>query len=291
MAISITFRLIITFAITLTFIAGCRKINDLNMPYIKIKLGENIEQVARNSGAPSFQVRKLAGNHRYEISELAPEVVIHYTPPGYEIKISPAFSLSLYADEQNHNNLSVDEASITPHYDAKSNIAVRAVVDNIVAQFNTGKWTRFIPDNCPAITGRSAILNQEGNVGNQSSCPLDPRYKITELEWDTLLESAQQYQWLGDGVRAELHIHRTGTTADPLYFISLEFKDAAITALQEQKNLAAELQEGDAAGWGSTARYHAELEEIRKKVKILEENALKRGDNVLSRNHLRNAVP
>lgn len=283
MTSSITTKLIVIFGITLTIIAGSKKISDLNMSNIKFKLRENIEQVARSSGAPSFHVRRLAGNHRYEISGLPPEVVIYYTPPGYEIKISPAFSLSLYADERNHNNLSVDEVSITPKYDAKSNKSVRALVDNIVAQFNDGKWKRLIPQHCPAVTGRSAILNAEGNVGNQHSCPLDPHYKITESEWNTLLKNAQQYHWLGDGVRAELHITRTGTAADPLYFVSLEFKDETISTLLEQENLAIELREGDAAGWGSTARYRVEQEQIRKEVKLLEENAIRRGDKVVPR--------
>lgn len=51
----------------------------------------------------------------------------------------------------------------------------------------------------------------------------------------------------------------------------------------DQENQARDLKEGDAKGWGSTAKYMQGKKETEARNKILEANAIKRGDTVVPR--------
>jgi hypothetical protein len=49
----------------------------------------------------------------------------------------------------------------------------------------------------------------------------------------------------------------------------------------DEKNLAEKLAEGDKKGWNSTSKYKAGIIKREEKIKVLEANAVKRGDSLV----------
>lgn len=269
------------YATLLLILCACKKPDVNRAPEIIFDLNGGIEQTARGSGAPEFQITKVAGAHLYNVAGLAPNVVAHYTRPGFEVKISPIFALTLYADEG--ISLAVEQVYIQVANNFASDKAASSLIGEIVAQFKRGKWRRFIPKYCPAVSGRSVILDAHGEVNSALECPLDPEYNMTEQEWRIVLQANPSFEWIGDGIHAVLNIASLGSPSKPDYMIRLTFSDAAIKERRERERLASELKKGDAAGWHSTERYKAEQKQTESKISTLEENAIRRGDKLAPR--------
>lgn len=58
-----------------------------------------------------------------------------------------------------------------------SHESAKAFIERLIAQFNGAKWKRFIPELCPAITGRSSFLEEEEQVDQIWNCPRQMRYE------------------------------------------------------------------------------------------------------------------
>ncbi|MFZ6751592.1 hypothetical protein [Undibacterium sp. Ren11W] len=254
------------------------------MTEIKLDIGKNIVETAKASGVPRFQVGSTAGMVSYSINQIPADITAHFIRPGYEISVAPLFSLKIYADEDLKNNLAVDEVYLAIDNKIKTHAAGQAFVAQLIAQFQRGKWQRLIDESCPAVTGRSSFLNAVGELDVMSNCALDPNYKLSAEEWLLMMVRGHTYQWLGDGVIAELEVKWAAYGAgDITYVITLTFKDFAIRTKRDAENEATRLKEGDAQGWNSTADSIKNAKETEIKIKLLEENALKRGDKVLAR--------
>jgi len=253
------------------------------MDEIKFDLGKNIHITAKESGAPRFGVESHWGLKIYELVDLAPDIVVRYAREGYEIEMKSLFSVTMYADAENNNDLALErvEFMYSPRA-GKSHQQARALVDDLIRQFTKGQWKRRIRDTCPAVAGRSSYLNEHGKV--DGSCPLDPAFQIPMQDWLPLMAMTQRYEWLGDGVIAELIIHYREDTDGVTYSIDVEFQDFAIENRRYAAQEASELAEGDKKGWNSTANHKKDLAKALLEVKRLEDNAVKRGDVLVSRN-------
>lgn len=254
------------------------------MPEVKFDIGRNILETARHSGAPRFATRNVAGVVSYELVDLPPDIPVIYQRQGYEIKAVPLFALTLYANEASNDGLAVQTASLQfSKAAARSHEAAEAFAADLIAQFQRGKWKRHIDELCPAVTGRSAFLNESGEPERIGFCSLDPQYKLTSDEWIRLMGKTQNYQWTGDGVIATLTIGYSVDVRGITYSFDLEFEDWATVIRREEKNLLRELAEGDAQGWNSTIEHKEEKLKRKGLVKLLEENARRRGDTIVPR--------
>lgn len=257
---------------------GVNKVNEVNFD-----IGKNIIEATKTSGAPSFSTQNIDGLLMYD-ANLSPQVPVRYDRPGYEIIVSPIFSLTLYADKKSNNNLSIQTASLqTSTRTIKSHAAAQEFVEQFKIQFRKGKWRRYIDDLCPAVTGRSTFINESGQFEQIEACALDPEYKLSDEEWKFLMQSQQNYKWVGDGVLAKLTVgyHDFGRGLE--YAIDLDFDDLQLKIKRDEKNLLEELSEGDAKGWRSTEQHVNNINEIKARLKILEKNAVERGDRLISR--------
>jgi hypothetical protein len=253
------------------------------MKEVQFDIGKNIVETAKASGALGYSTQNIDGLLMYDAS-LAPDVPVRYTRPGYEIIISPAFSLTLYADKKNNNNLGVQTASLqAATRTMKSHAAAREFVEKIKLQFKKGKWQRYLDDFCPAVTGRSTFLNESGEVRQIEACALDPDYKLSDEDWIVLMESTQNYEWIGDGVIARLTIRFNDFGRGLEYSIDLDFDDLLLKTKRDEKNLLEHLSKGDANGSRSTENHLKNMAEIKARIGILEKNAVGRGDAVISR--------
>lgn len=253
------------------------------MSEVQFDIGKNIVDAARASGAQGYSTQNIDGLLMYD-ANLTPDIPVRYARSGYEIVVSPTFSLTLYADRKSNNNLAVQTASLqTSTRTIRSHAAAREFVDKLVLQFKNGKWLRYIDDLCPAVTGRSTLLNEAGHVEQIEACALDPDYKLSDEEWAYLMQSTQNYEWVGDGVLAKLTVgfHDFGRGLE--YAIDLEFDDLFLKEKRDKENLLQELSEGDAKGWRSTENHLKNMAEIKARIGILEKNAVKRGDSVILR--------
>jgi hypothetical protein len=262
----------------LTQILGAKPMSE-----VQFDIGKNIVDAARASGAQGYSTQNIDGLLMYD-ANLTPDVPVRYARPGYEIVVSPIFSLTLYADRKSNNNLAVQTASLqTSTRTIRSHAAARDFVDKLVLQFKNGKWLRYIDDLCPAVTGRSTLLNEAGHVEQIEACALDPDYKLSDEEWAFLMQLTQNYEWVGDGVLAKLTVgfHDFGRGLE--YAIDLEFDDLSLKEKRDKENLSQELSAGDAKGWRSTENHLKNMAEIKARRGILEKNAVKRGDALVVR--------
>lgn len=252
------------------------------MREVKFDLGRNIQTTAKESGAPRFGTESHWGLHIYEIIDMAPGIIVRFAREGYEIEMKSLFSVTMYADSENNNNLGVErvEFMYSPHA-VKSHQEARDLVNDLIRQFTKGKWKRYISETCPAVTGRSAYLDLKGNVNG--SCALDPGFQLPMEDWLPLMAMTQRYEWLGDGVIAELIIHYREDSDGVTYSIDVEFQDFAIENRRYAAQEARELAEGDKKGWNSTEIHKKDMAEALLEVKRLEDNAVKRGDALVSR--------
>ena len=251
------------------------------MHVIKVDLGNNIEITAKESGAPRFGVENHWGLKIYELVNLRPDVVVRFSRPGFEIDATPLFALTMFADSENKNDMAVENIILQYDYSASSHQTGKAFVEDIVKQFNRGKWRRHIRDNCPATSGRSAYLDENGII--RGTCPLDPAYVPPIEDWLQLMRLGKEYEWLGSGVLAKLSVQYDEDTRGLTYSINLEFQDFAIDNRRNDAAQARELIEGDQKGWNSTKNYKDGIAKRQAVVKLMEENAVKRGDHLVPR--------
>jgi hypothetical protein len=254
------------------------------MPEIKFAIGNNIHETAKRSGAPRFSTRNIAGLISYKLIDLPPDIPAHYVRPGFEITASPLFAFTLYADEEHNNGLAVQTARLQfSSAMAKSHDSAQAFVENMITQFEKGKWKRHIDELCPAVTGRSTFLNEAGEPGQIAGCPLDPQHRLSKGDWIRLMRLTQDYEWIGDGVLATLTVGFSDDVRGITYDMTLEFDDLAIKNRGDQSNLDRMLAEGDKNGWNSTANEKKDIAALKARIKTLEDNARKRGDMVIPR--------
>ena len=254
------------------------------MPEIRFDMGKNIHETAKNSGAPKYSTRNIEGYISYSIVNLAPEVIVKYVRPGYAFTADPLFAFTLYADKEMDSKLGVETAALQYNTDTiSSHETAKIFIENLISQFQKGNWKRYLRDSCPAVTGRSAFVNESGERERIGFCPLDPAYRLTPEEWIAMIGDTQKYQWLEDGVLASLTISYSNDSRGLTYSIELELDDFAIKTRREEEQQMKDLAEGDAGGWNSTEDYKKGMLARQLRIKAWEEAARKRGDTVLRR--------
>ena len=97
------------------------------------------------------------------------------------------------------------------------------------------------------------------------------------------MEMGKYYDWLGDGVLARLTVDFDEDTRGLTYNLNLEFKDFAVNQRRIEAQHALKLIEGDKKGWHSTENHKKAIVRNREKLKILEANAIRRGDHLVLR--------
>jgi hypothetical protein len=252
---------------------------------VKFNIGENIIEAAKESGAPRWSTRNIQGIISYDLVGMPIDIPLVYQRPGYDVTAMPIYSFTMYADKESNNNLAVETANLLFDTDAlKTHTSAKIFVENLIAQFQRGKWKRYVDNLCPAVTGRSSILNKAGEPDLELTCPLDPGYRLTSDEWKLMMSmGGQRYQWLGDGVLARLDVDYSDDIRGITYSIRLAFENFAVRKRRDEANRLRDLAEGDANGWKSTENEARGIAERKLEIKVLEDNARKRGDAVLPR--------
>ena len=267
----------------LSGLAGCGKLGGQKVAEIKFDLGKNIVDTAKASGVPSFQVSETAGLVDYSINGIPKDVVAYYTRPGYEINWRPIFAFTMYADRDISPNLPVETVSLQfDNRTIKTHAEAQALIEQTIAQFQRGKWQRYFdPEWDVLLTGRSSLLDEHGKI---ASVPMtiDPAYKIPAEDWPAVAEKRPTWRWVGDGVLARLRVSGSVGSLGLSYDISLDFDLLDVKLKRDAENLARKLKEGDANGWNSTAEHESDKKKRAALNKRLIENAIKRGDTVVS---------
>lgn len=248
---------------------------------VTVDIGKNIGNTAKESGAPRYGVENHWGLHIYELVNIKPDVVVKFRRPGFEITATPLFALTMYADSENNNDLAVEKIELQYSYHAKNHQDAKKFINSIVKQFQLGKWKRFIGETCPAVMGRSTYLDINNKVSN--SCPLDPAFQPPMEDWLLLLRLTTCYEWIGDGVLATLSVGFDEDSRGLTYNIDIELQDFAINERRNAAAQALKLAEGDKKGWRSTESYKKGMADNKAAIKILEANAVRRGDRIVSR--------
>jgi hypothetical protein len=270
-------------ASALTGLAGCDDTKGQKMQAIEIDLGKDIVETARSSGVPEFQAQKVNNTIIYSVTAIPPERPVRFTRSGYEIVWQPAFGLDIYGSVLRGSI--ADSASISLDSNLTSHAAAQAFVEQTVAQFAKGKWQRYHdPVWDVLLTGRSSMLDEAGHIAT-TVMTIDPAYKVPPVDWPALAKSGPIWRWVGDGVLASLTIGFTEreTSAAPQYSMDLEFELLDVYTKQLAENGDQKRKEGDAKGWNSTAKHEAAKKERAELNKRLIANAIKRGDQVVSR--------
>jgi hypothetical protein len=264
--------------------AAAHSLRGKDMFEIKVDIGQNIFETAKKSGAPKYSTKNIAGVVIYEQKSKPFDVPVRYHRQGYDITALPLFALTLYADEANANGLAVERITLQFSKDAAvSHTSAQEFVRDLISQFQNGKWKRYIGEFCPAVTGRSAFLNEAGEPGQIGSCPLDPAYRLSADDWIGMTSMTLNYKWIGDEVLATLTVRHADDTRGITYSIDLEFDDLTLKRRREQTNLARKLAEGDAQGRNSTVKDKEAKLARKSRIKLLEENAQRRGDAIVPR--------
>ena len=250
---------------------------------IKFDLGKNIVDTARASGVPKFQTDNIAGLISYSVNQIPAEIPARFVRPGFEVSVSPLWAFSLRADRDRTPDDLVYKATLQINT-IKSHDTAQAFVEQLLAQFAKGKWKRYITDSCPAVTGRSSWLNAAGTLNLEGAVCPDSTYKLTRDDWLTVMRDSQRYRWIGDGVIAALSINFGDNPATGVaYQMFLEFE---LEDVQKKRNAQADadhIKEGEAKGWNTAAKAAKGKIETEAMNKLLEANAIKRGDQVVAR--------
>jgi len=277
-------RLALYVVALVTILIGYRSLKASDMLEIKVDIGRNIVETAKNSGAPKFSTRNIAGLVSYSIDSLPANIPVTFIKPQFQGSFAPIFALTMYADHENNNDLAVTDIVLQFSTDSlKDHSSGQAFVDTLNAQFRVKKWKRHIPALCPAVTGRSNYIEADGTIGIIEACPLDPSHKMNSAEWRELAIGGLSYEWVGDGIIAYLLVRAPEDSRGITYDVSLEYSDQSIKSKRDEKNWAEKRAEGDKLGWNSTSKYKAGIIELENKTKVLEANAVKRGDLLVPR--------
>ena len=259
------------------------KLGSQKLAEIQFDLGKNIVETAKASGVPRFQVSNTAGYIDYSVAPVPEAIPAHYMRAGYEIIWQPIFAFTMNADKDIDPALLVETVSLQLNNDKyETHHEAQALVEQTIAQFQRGKWQRYFdPEWDVLLTGRSSLLDEHGQI---ASVPMtiDPAYKIPPQDWPALAEKRPTWRWVGDGVLASLRVSGSVGSLGLSYDISLDFDLLDVKLKRDAENLAQKRKEGDAKGWNSTAKYEAEKKNSAALNKRLIENAIKRGDTVVS---------
>ena len=268
-------------AVVLAALGTVTLVSGKQMQEIKFDLGHDIVDTAKASGVPRFNARNVDGYISYSVNGLAPTVQAHYTRPGFEILWQPIFAFTMYGDQKRGRKVEV--ASLQLDKEFASDSEAQAFVEQTIAQFQKGKWQRYYdPTWDTLLTGRSSILDRNGGIESQAMT-IDPAYKIEPPDWAALVRGGATWRWVGEGVLASLAVNVDAGVgaAPPTYRIDLDFSVLDIKLKQDEDNAAAERKKYDAMGKPATADYEKSKVDRLAELKIMEANALKRGDRVL----------
>ncbi len=152
-----------------------------------------------------------------------------------------------------------------------------------------GKWKRYYdPEWDVLLTGRSSLLDEKGGVIDGPRT-IDPIYAIPAADWSIVVSSTANWRFVGDGVLATLSVYNLGGDGpggndqrEPDYKLDMAFDLLAVKLKRDAENLARDLSQGDAKGWNSTAEHEADKKKAAARIKVLEANAIRRGDAVVS---------
>lgn len=255
-----------------------------NMEHIKFDLGKNIVETARMSGVPKFTARDIEGYVSYSTNGIPKELPAVFDRPPYRVSFAPLFAFTMYADVSNKNNLAVH--NVTLQFDTRefqSHEYAQSFVSNLTQQMAKAGWLRYISEDCPAVSGRSTLLDKDGVLDPMPGCPLDPVYRIHPSEWTAVMASEQSYQWTADGILAKLRISFSEGKNEILYRVFMEFDEATVKNRRDKEFLIRDLAAGDQKGWKSNEKYARRQKEEAMLIKNLETNAELRGDLVLKR--------
>ena len=269
-------------------LTACTELKGSKMQEIKFDLGKNIVETAKASGVPKFNVDSTAGLVQYEVHDIPAGITAKYIRSGYEVVLGAVHAFSISSDKEISASLPVQSARLGFSSKAfKTHESAKAFVDQVISQFQKGSWQRYAdPESRVLLTGRSSLLNEKGDLEFRYSTPIDPGYKISPKDWIAIVAEGIQYEWAGDGVLAVLDIkfndyRETNPEMGLYYSIGLEFTDLANHIKKLDERIAQDNKEGDAKGWNSTAKYEASKKSRQALNKILEANALKRGDSIV----------
>ncbi|KHK58059.1 hypothetical protein PI87_06525 [Ralstonia sp. A12] len=253
------------------------------MTEIRFDLGKNIVDTARASGVPTFSTDNIDGYISYSVSPVPDAVVAHYMREGFEVRWHPIFSLAMRADEKRFPDRRVQSVSLLLNDKIiKTHAEAQALVEQTIAQFQRGKWQRYYdPEWDVLLTGRSSLLNENGQFGRFPRT-IDPAYKIPAEDWPAVVQQGPIWRWVGDGVLAQLSVKGDAGTLGLSYDVRLNFDLLDVALKRDAENLAQQLKEGDAKGWNSTAEHEADKKKRAALNKRLIENAINRGDAVVS---------
>ncbi|MGJ9419480.1 hypothetical protein ACHAC9_17225 [Massilia sp. CMS3.1] len=135
-----------------------------------------------------------------------------------------------------NNNIAIQSASLRASTRTiKSHFAAKEFVEELKLQFKKGRWQRYIDELCSALTGRSTFLNEIGKIEQLEACALDPDYKLSDKEWKFLMQSTQNYEWIGDGVLAKLTVGFNDFVRGLEYPVDFDFDDFLLKLREAKK--------------------------------------------------------
>lgn len=250
---------------------------------IKFDLGKNIVETARASGVPRFQTGNVNGLIDYSVNQISAELPARFTRPGYEVSVAPLWAFTLNANHKRTADDLVYKSTLQINT-IKSHDAAQAFVEQLLGQFAKGKWKRYIWESCPAVTGKSSLLNENGQLDTGTVCSLDPSFKLDRSDWLAMMSTGKFYRWIGDGVIAELQVgYGDNPATGVMYQMFLEFELEDVQKKRYAQADADLIKEGEAKGWNTAAKAAKGKIETEAMNKLLEANAIKRGDQVMPR--------
>lgn len=250
------------------------------MDEITFDLGKNIHEIAKKSGAPRFQVEHYDEIISYDLSSIPNDIPIRFNRPHFEFASAGVFGITMYATKGGGE--AVERLEIQYRDAFKSHAAAKSHVEALLAQFQAGKWQRYVAPGCSGATGRSAFLDEKGAIVSGSECSLDPSYRLSDEDWVATMQSGE-YDWYGDNLLARLSIFFIDRPEGPDYTILLYIENATIKLNRDNTQRDARLKEGDAKGWKSTQDYWNTFKKTAQRMRRQEAAAVARGDKITPR--------
>ena len=229
----------------------------------EFEIGKTMEETAAQTRLP------LSGQNTNGTitagSPIFPDGVYgRYAQKGFEIKVGPLSWINFFSDTKRHPNKLTESASMA--VDARQGLTTHAqaydYVYALINQFQRSKWQRYIPEECPRLTGKASILdpNEIEALATPElknwigfDCSADPEYKPPLDEWKRLTKQVITYRWHdGAGRIAKLVVSTSdgnpdGTLGLGDVQIDLEFELEESIKYRAAGNREAELKEP----WGA----------------------------------------
>lgn len=264
--------------------SACDANQGADVQEIKFDVGRNIVETAEASGVPRYATGEAFTRLSYDIPHIPENLPFRYQRLGYVIIINSPYAFTMYTDEKLYPNLEVFDATLLiSRHAVDTHEKAYAYVMDLLDQFERGKWKRYFQDDAARINGRSSYLNEAGDIDTWATGSLDPSYRPPMEEWMMMTsEGTIGWEWIGDGVRAELSVSSSVSEAMGIWYrVKVDFQLHDRKLINEEGLLARDLESGDAKGFNSTEKYKLEVAERQAHYRILEANAIKRGDSVV----------